>query len=169
MKRLIYILLFFSIATNAQYNMLLRASQEQYDNESVELYTASNAFSTGGNEVDATTGILVFNATVASIESGVQDGTSVIQITGTGGGAEQAYFNLSLSDATNFTISFWAWTDSGLGTTQIWGGFTSSPSQNWTTTPTYYTYNLTTNSGTQTLRFYCSGVGYIDGLTITTS
>jgi hypothetical protein len=128
------------------------------------------------NEADAFTGFS--NNGLSTLESSSVDpqtGLYHLRMVSADGNFDRAEYTFSVTSGDTFTITYWA--KEAVGTN---GGFASplllsgSTTDNWTSTWTQYTQNVTaTGTGTATIRFYAAfGTGvtgdtaYVDNLSI---
>ncbi|BFP39486.1 hypothetical protein FGF1_03310 [Flavobacteriaceae bacterium GF1] len=176
MKWIFYLLVFlpwscFPQNTGNTWRRAVENSRQQAGQGSPELYTVNNALATGANEADDTFGLSP--ASGAGLASAItptpQDGSFVLVITETSA-PDRMEETVNLTDGVTYIIGYWAWSDTANGgRSQLWTGFTSSPNQFYTTTPTYYEHILTASGTTQLMRWYVQISGsevYVDGLSI---
>jgi len=126
-----------------------------------ELYIEGDAVDYN-NETNSTGSWGNQNGTLTAITDSY-DGTYAISHIAGLSDSPRAELALALDDATAYQFKVWAKRGSGSSDNQqaikIWEGFVSSPSTLISDTWTEYTFNITTNSSSQLMRFYSNSAG----------
>lgn len=167
MRKLIYIIFFFSFIGQAQdpWNMWLQASLEQATPSCTPLannyHTTANAASDSNcNEDNSTTGWVNVNPSNASLVSSASDvvvGDYAFEATlNVDNGGSSITFSFTAVSGDQFDVIYWAKDNTTVNTTRsrFWSGVVSGPDHTFAETWTEYTDSVEANATTVTIVFW---------------